>query len=89
MGARRIVISNAGSKAMALKAHLIGGAWVEGAEAQDDINPSDLSDVVGTYARADRGLTERAIAAAKTAFPTWARSTPRSFFASSPLTRPA
>ena len=61
---------------MALKAHLIGGARVEGTEAQDDLNPSDLSDVVGVYARADRTLAEQAIAAAKAAFPTGSRSTP-------------
>jgi alpha-ketoglutaric semialdehyde dehydrogenase len=65
---------------MALRAHLIGGEWVEGTEAQDDLNPSDLSDVVGTYARADRALAERAIAAAKAAFPGWARSTPQQRF---------
>src|SRR5687768_12797219 len=65
---------------MALRAHLIGGEWVEGTEAQDDINPSDLSDVVGTYARADQALAERAIAAAKAAFPAWARSTPQQRF---------
>ena len=50
---------------MALKPHLIGGAWVASGEAQDDINPSDLKDVVGSYARADRALAEQAIAAAK------------------------
>ena len=65
---------------MALKAHLIGGAWVEGTEAQDDLNPSDLSDVVGVYARADRALAEQAIAAAKAAFPAWSRSTPQQRF---------
>ena len=73
-------IPAAGSIAMALKPHLIGGAWVEGTDAQDDINPSDLSDVVGTYARADRALAEQAIAAAKAAFPAWSRSTPQQRF---------
>jgi acyl-CoA reductase-like NAD-dependent aldehyde dehydrogenase len=65
---------------MALKAHLIGGAWVEGTDAKDDINPSDLSDVVGVYAHADRGLAERAIAAARDAFRSWSRSTPQQRF---------
>src|SRR5262245_38354719 len=65
---------------MALKAHLIGGAWVEGTEAQDDVNPSDLSDVVGVYARADRALAEQAIAAATTAFGAWSRGTPQQRF---------
>ena len=65
---------------MALKPHLIGGAWVESGEAQDDINPSDLKDVVGRYARADRALAEQAIAAAKAAFPAWSRTTPQQRF---------
>jgi alpha-ketoglutaric semialdehyde dehydrogenase len=65
---------------MALKPHLIGGEWVESSEAQDDINPSDLKDVVGQYGRADRALAERAVAAAKAAFPVWARSTPQQRF---------
>ena len=62
---------------MALKPHLIGGAWVEGSDGQDNVNPSDLSDVVGVYGRADRALAEQAIAAAKAAFPAWSRSTPQ------------
>jgi aldehyde dehydrogenase (NAD+) len=65
---------------MALKPHLIGGEWVESSEAQDDINPSDLQDVVGQYARADRAMAERAVAAAKAAFPAWGRSTPQQRF---------
>jgi alpha-ketoglutaric semialdehyde dehydrogenase len=65
---------------MALKAHLIGGEWVEGTAAQDNRNPSDLSDVVGSYARADRALAERAIAAARAAFPGWSRATPQQRF---------
>jgi acyl-CoA reductase-like NAD-dependent aldehyde dehydrogenase len=60
---------------MALKPHLIGGEWVEGTGAKDDVNPSDLSDIVGSYATADRALAERAIAAARAAFPAWARAT--------------
>src|SRR5262249_42327676 len=35
------------------------------------------NDVVGEYARADRAQTEKAIAAAKAAFPGWSRSTPQ------------
>jgi acyl-CoA reductase-like NAD-dependent aldehyde dehydrogenase len=65
---------------MALKPHLIGGEWVESAEAQDDVNPSDVRDVVGSYGRADRALADQAIAAAKAAFPAWSRSTPQQRF---------
>ncbi len=65
---------------MALKPHLIGGAWVEGSDGQDNVNPSDLSDVVGVYARADKALAEQAVAAAKAAFPAWSRGTPQRRF---------
>ncbi len=65
---------------MALKPHLIGGEWVASSEAGDDINPSDLKDVVGSFARANRATAEQAIAAAKAAFPGWARSTPQQRF---------
>jgi acyl-CoA reductase-like NAD-dependent aldehyde dehydrogenase len=65
---------------MALKPHLIGGEWVESAEAQDDVNPSDVTDVVGSYGRADRALADQAISAAKAAFPAWSRSTPQQRF---------
>ena len=38
-----------------------------------NINPSNTKDVVGEYAKADKAQTEKAIAAAKAAFPAWAR----------------
>ena len=42
-----------------------------------NINPSNTNDVVGEYAKADKAQTEKAIAAAKAAFPAWSRSTPQ------------
>ncbi|MEM8550817.1 MAG: aldehyde dehydrogenase family protein [Pseudomonadota bacterium] len=56
--------------------NLIGGAWTDGAETSQNINPSDTNDVVGTFARADAKDTAHAIAAAKAAFPAWSRSNP-------------
>jgi acyl-CoA reductase-like NAD-dependent aldehyde dehydrogenase len=53
--------------------NLIAGEWVEGEGVTDNINPSNTDDVVGRYARASKADTERAIAAAKAAFPAWAR----------------
>ncbi len=53
----------------------IDGEWVEGATVARNINPSNLDDVVGEYAYADRALAERAIAAARAAFPEWSHST--------------
>jgi acyl-CoA reductase-like NAD-dependent aldehyde dehydrogenase len=50
----------------------IGGEWVAGANVTRDINPSDLSDLVGEYAQADAKQAEQAIAAARAAAPAWA-----------------
>ena len=59
---------------MTVHKNLINGEWLEGQDVNANINPSDLSDVVGEYARADRGQAEDAIAAAAAAFPAWSRS---------------
>src|SRR6476469_1844055 len=61
---------------VALK-NFIGGEWVDGSGITRDINPSNTKDVVGEYARADKAQTQKAIAAAKAAFPAWSRSTPQ------------
>jgi len=53
--------------------NLIGGEWV-GTEGIENINPSDIKDVVGVYARASAEEAKQAIAAAKAAFPAWSRS---------------
>ena len=54
-----------------MKKNLIAGAWVDGADAVDNVNPSDTNDVVGSFARADAGQVNDAVAAAKAAFPAW------------------
>jgi aldehyde dehydrogenase (NAD+) len=51
----------------------IDGEWVDG-EAVANINPSNTNDVLGHYVRGTREDAERAIAAAKAAFPAWSRS---------------
>lgn len=58
---------------MTIHQNLIGGTWT-GANAIENINPSDTSDIVGLYARADASDVAAAIAAAKAAFPAWSRS---------------
>ena len=58
-------------------ANLIAGEWREAGEAAADINPSDVSDVVGEYAQADVKTLQDAVAAAKAAAPAWAASTPQ------------
>ena len=55
----------------------INGAWVEGKSISVDINPSDVSDVVGEFGQADVAQTQDAIAAAKAAAPSWAETTPQ------------
>lgn len=50
----------------------IDGQWVASDRYQANVNPSDLSDVIGEYAQADAAQVEQAIAAARRAFPTWA-----------------
>ncbi|HSW04279.1 aldehyde dehydrogenase family protein [Aquabacterium sp.] len=55
----------------------INGAWVAGASTRPNINPSDISDVIGDYAQADAAQTAEAIAAAQAAFPAWATASPQ------------
>src|SRR5262245_43822369 len=58
----------------------IAGEWTAGADAGPNINPSNIDDVIGRYAKADKHQAETAIAAAKAAFPAWSRSTPQQRF---------
>ena len=58
---------------MELHGNLIDGQWVE-RKAAPNVNPANIAEVVGYYARATTG--DAAIAAAKAAFPGWSRSWP-------------
>jgi alpha-ketoglutaric semialdehyde dehydrogenase len=58
---------------MAVHQNYIAGAWAEAAEPAPNINPSNLSDVVGEYSRANETQVRAAIAAARAAFPAWSR----------------
>ncbi len=62
---------------MKVQANYIGGEWIDSSDANDNINPSDLSNVVGRYSRASAAQAEQAIAAARDAFPAWAATTPQ------------
>ncbi|MEP6722746.1 MAG: aldehyde dehydrogenase family protein [Variovorax sp.] len=57
--------------------HYINGRWETGVTAGLSGNPSDTSEVVAEYARADRSQTELAIRAAADAFPQWSQTTPQ------------
>ncbi|WP_092697397.1 aldehyde dehydrogenase family protein [Acidovorax soli] len=54
--------------------NLIGGQWVTGTCTTSNINPSDLSDVMGEYAQGDASDVNAAVAAAVAAFPAWSTS---------------
>jgi delta 1-pyrroline-5-carboxylate dehydrogenase len=47
---------------MAVHPNYINGAWASAAEPVPNINPSNVSDVVGEYARADEAQVRSAIA---------------------------
>ena len=57
-----------------MKPLYIDGAWVDGANACPNINPSDLSDVIDDYAWADAAQVAQAVTAARRAFPVWSRT---------------
>ncbi len=57
-----------------LHRNFIAGEWLAGTDVSRNINPSDLGDVIGEYARADRAQADTAIAAARAAFPAWSMS---------------
>jgi alpha-ketoglutaric semialdehyde dehydrogenase len=58
---------------MAVFQNYINGEWAAVKEGAPNINPSNVSDVVGEYARGDEKQVATAIAAARAAFPGWAR----------------
>lgn len=51
--------------------NFIGGEWVDAPAVGPNVNPSDVSDVIGEYARADAAQAVAAIEAARAAFPAW------------------
>lgn len=57
-----------------MKPLLIGGAWVTTSHGVENINPSDVSDVVDVFAQAGKSETETAIAAAADAARDWGLS---------------
>lgn len=56
--------------------NFIAGEWTTAADAAPNYNPSNVDDVVGTYARGTADDVATAVAAAKAAFPAWSRSGP-------------
>src|SRR5262245_57572275 len=60
--------------------NLIDGTPVDSTDRNPDVNPSDVQDIVGEFARGTTADVDRAIAAARTAFPKWSRTTPQERF---------
>ena len=60
--------------------NLIDGRRVDSADQTIDINPSNLTDSLGEFARATVADVEEAITAARRAFETWSVSTPQQRF---------
>ncbi len=60
-----------------MKQNLIAGDWMDGENAAENLNPADLSDVIGTYAHASVDQVNDAVAAARAALPKWAVASPQ------------
>jgi acyl-CoA reductase-like NAD-dependent aldehyde dehydrogenase len=56
---------------------LAAGSWISNGDTTADVNPSDLSDLVGEAVRVDRQAVARAVDAAREAQPAWAAASPQ------------
>jgi alpha-ketoglutaric semialdehyde dehydrogenase len=56
---------------------LIGGESVVSTNATPNLNPSNTNDTIGEFASGTKADLDRAVAAAKAAFPAWSRTTPQ------------
>jgi len=63
-----------------MKKNWINGAWQESETGSNNINPSDISDIVGVYAEGTAQDVDAAVAAAREAGPGWAATTPQQRF---------
>jgi aldehyde dehydrogenase (NAD+) len=62
---------------MATFTNFIGGEAASANNAVPNINPSNTDDVIGEFASGGKADADAAVAAAKAAFPAWARTTPQ------------
>lgn len=60
-------------KKLPVHQNYINGEWAKAGASAPNINPSNIAEVVGEYARADETQARAAIAAARAAFPGWSR----------------
>jgi acyl-CoA reductase-like NAD-dependent aldehyde dehydrogenase len=64
----------------AMYPNVIAGRLISSHDRSTDVNPSNLGDVVGEFARATPEEADLAISAAREAFGTWSRTTPQQRF---------
>ncbi len=57
--------------------NFIGGELVSGASASRNVNPSNTQDVIGDFVSGTKADADKAVAAAKAAFPAWSRTPPQ------------
>ena len=57
--------------------NFINGEWVCAPEATPNVNPSDVSDIIGEYARGDIKMAVDAVDAAHAALPAWRNASPQ------------
>src|ERR1700722_8559526 len=55
--------------------NLIAGEWTNRGMGGRDVNPSDTNDIIGEFAGASIEDAAMALAAARSAFPVWSRTT--------------
>ena len=65
---------------MSTRANLIAGEWQTVSAAAPNINPSDITDIVGEYAHGDAKAVDAAVDAAVAAGAQWATTTPQQRF---------
>src|SRR5436853_7857486 len=49
----------------------VGGEWVAGNGFTPNVNPSDLADTIGLYAKGTAAQVDQAVRAARAAMPAW------------------
>ena len=60
-----------------MKLNLIAGEWLAGPDHVSNLNPADISDVVGLYTRASVAQVDQAVCAANSASAGWAKVSPQ------------
>ncbi|SIO50815.1 aldehyde dehydrogenase (NAD+) [Rhodovulum sp. ES.010] len=60
-----------------MKKNLVAGEWISAADFSENLNPSDISDIIGQYARGSANDVDTAARAARAALPAWIAKGPQ------------